>query len=455
MHRLTIPSAAPILLLAMACAPNNAVLTSGEYVAFISADTSSSLLAGDVAFEDWPEKDRWNVDCRAFETLTKKEADALRLPDALDICDRRWPGAIEDAPDHEEWIFQGPFHAVRGDLEPWRGEAVLTSEGDLQIGFHNRLPGGADLRFAFVIDPDMMPTTCAQEDGEVVAEPIDGDWLANWAIELERYIDPASFYEGKNTVETVESSFAHMQKYIDAGGQLWPLNAGSYQVNPENPEENWFFPEEFSAGFAAGKFSEERFVARGARYGEPVVYNLLDADSALGATIPESALWYCDMEQGVDPAEECQPCLSPGSGWGTHCDVIDRATVVENEIYEEFQRLQPDAANPIETLQLRPIVLHNEWRVPDGRPPGLDGWVEMHYNYVVFDPKSNFKEDGNVSGAFTLVFESENTKSRFFVKGEFEVEGIKNDRWTADDLRAIKLEESPDVKNEDALCVSK
>ena len=62
MHRLTIPSAAPVLLLAMACAPNNAVLKSGEYVAFISADTSSSLVAEQVAFEDWPEKDRWNID---------------------------------------------------------------------------------------------------------------------------------------------------------------------------------------------------------------------------------------------------------------------------------------------------------------------------------------------------------------------------------------------------------
>ena len=135
--------------------------------------------------------------------------------------------------------------------------------------------------------------------------------------------------------------------------------------------------------------------------------------------------------------------------------MIDRATVVEEEVYDEFQRLQPTPEADLDILKIRPMVLHNEWRVPDGRPPGLDGWVEMHYNYVVIDPKSNIEAGGSVNGAFTLVFESENTKSRFVVKGEFEVEKIKQDKWTADNLRAIKLEESDDVKNLDSLCIGK
>ncbi|MFT4628799.1 MAG: hypothetical protein ACI8PZ_007495, partial [Myxococcota bacterium] len=292
-----------------------------------------------------------------------------------------------------------------------------------------------------------------------------------WSGELARYANPGDHCHGvpdgqcngdadakhwgsKKEIEGVEASFAHMQKYIDDGGRLWVLNAGSYQVNPQNTDENWFFPEEFQAGYAAGKFSEERFTLRGARYAEPIVYNLLDADSALGATIPESALFYCDMEEEVDPLAECQRCLSPGSGWDTNCDVVDRAAVVEQEIYEEFQRLQPDEAG-LDILHMRPLVIENGWRVPDGRPAGLDGWVEMHYNFVVLDSKSKIEEGGSVKGAFTLVFDAESTKSRFMVKGEFEVDKIKKDRWTADDLRGIKLEESPDVKNEAALCVSK
>jgi len=459
-------------LLSIGCTPDNAEIVEGSYVAFVSADTSVSLLKGVLDLEQF-DGEQWNIDCREFETLTEEQADDRRLPDALPICKksdlrnsdigvRDWPGDTDDVneepyfpnytsfgPNHEEWIVQGPYHALAEDLTPWRGEGVVTSEGDIQVSFHHFLPDGSDFRFAFVIDPDFAPRTCVQEGDEVVAEPIDGDWIENWSAEFADYLG------GLNEEEA--SRYAHMSDYVLNGGKVWALTAGAYQLNPSNTDDYWFFPEEYSAGHAAGKFVDERMTARGARYGEPYVYNFMDADSALGITVGATDLWHCDMDADVDP-NECPPCDRTEGQWDIDgggddfCELGSRVDRVADEVAEELAIINP-YDNP--TLDYRPLVLHNSGRTPDSREPGLDGWTGMHYNYVTFSKDSVLEEGGVAEGAFSHVLDAEDGKSGVCLSGKFRIDPIKKDLWVADNLREIKLAESDDVKDQDSLCFGK
>ena len=471
----------PLIVVLAACVPNNATITEGSYVAFVSADTSTSLLKQELDVESFGGTD-YNIDCREFETLTAEEAEERRLTDSLPVCSKkelresdlgvsRWPGDVDDAaeepyfpnysvfgPNHEEWIFQGPFRVVSEDLVPWRGEGIITAEEDIQVAFHHRLPDGSDFRFSFVIDPDFAPTTCVEEEstGEVVAEAVDGDWLANWSAEFADQLANAS--------EEEAAPYAHMADYMANGGTVWALTAGAYQLNPSETDDYWFFPEEYSAGYASGKFVEERINARGARYGEPYIYNFIDSDSALMVIPSASDIWHCDMnpdsESGdLQDPEECPVCDRTEGQWDTSnsggddfCEMGDRVSRVADEIQEELGLINP---NGLDTLNFRPLVLDNSWRVPDGREPGLDGWKGMHYNYVVFSKDSSFEEGGRLEGAFSLVMDASDTKSRVFLKGKFVIDPLKKDKWIQDDLRGIKLDESPDVENEDALCFNK
>ncbi len=474
-------TAVPIYLVLAACVPNNVTMTEGSYVAFVSADTSTSLLKGEIDLETFGGT-TYNIDCREFETLTEEEANDRRLPDALPVCSKkqlrdsdlgvsRWPGDVDDAaeepyfpnysvfgPNHEEWIFQGPFHVVTEELVPWRGEGLITAEDDIQVAFHHRLPDGSDFRFAFVIDPDFAPTTCVEEEDteEVVAEAVDGDWLANWSADFAEQLADAS--------EEEAAPYAHMADYVTGGGTVWALTAGAYQLNPSDTEDYWFFPEEYSAGYASGKFVEERMSARAARYGEPYIYNFIDSDSALMVIPGASDIWHCDMNPDETSGDfqdpmECPMCDRTEGQWDTSdsggddfCEMGDRVNRVADEVQEELNLINP---NDLGTLNYRPLVLENSWRVPDGREPGLDGWKGMHYNYVVFSKDSGFEEGDRAEGAFSLVMDASDTKSRVFLKGRFVIDPLKKDRWIQDDLKGIKLEESPDVENEEALCFNK
>ena len=64
---------------------------------------------------------------------------------------------------------------------------------------------------------------------------------------------------------------------------------------------------------------------------------------------------------------------------------------------------------------------------------------------VETDAGSDLSVGGSASGKFFLVFDAIDSYSRFFVSGEFNVDRIKKDRWTTDDLNAIKIEENGTV----------
>ena len=381
----------PTLFLA-ACAANNAELTEGSYAAFISDRTSLSLTKGTIDPDDY--EDSYALDCRSFNNgLFASEADeeALRLEDWVKVCGNDvWP------PQYEQWATQAGFYVVQEELEPWRGEALMTSEGDLQISFHHRVPGGSDMRFVISIDPDFAPTTCIQdEDGVTQRVPMDGDWIGEWSKELQKIAE---------LEDEEREPYAHLEPYLD-DGRLFFLNAFSYQFNPfDTSGSDWDLPDYWIAGAAQSKFVEEVMYHRSTRYGEPEVYNNIEASDTTEATgVSQEDLWYCEMASGDDPATA--PCQN-----GNYIDLDSQDTHVREVaagIHTELERMftpDPDA-DPI--FSYAPIAHTNYWRAPDGRAAGFDGWSELHYNYVVFSADSDLTEGGSAEGAFSLTFDAD------------------------------------------------
>jgi hypothetical protein len=287
------------------CAPQNATITAGEYTAFLAISNSITYQRGDLKLDQFDRQ--YYVDCREFFDATVKETEDFRLGEGtgeqgdvrLPICTGdpgvggNWP------PTQETWMDDDGFLVVGSELDPWRGEAVITSEGDVQISFHQPLPGARDdLRFAIAIDPDFQPRQCVQnESGDGVEyKEIDGDWVAGWSGDIK---------EG------------------EGGGRLFYLNALAYQFAPrETIEHNldpatadlrrWNIPDEWQGGYSEAKFSDDRLFMRSARYGDPASYLTYEtASNSLGGLdlLPDvftGDIYYCQSWR-----EEYNRCLEP------------------------------------------------------------------------------------------------------------------------------------------------
>lgn len=422
MARSATPLVPIALLLAAGCAPQSAVLTEGRYWAFLSEGTSISLQKGSVdptAFDN-----HWNVDCR---DLTKKEREALGLPNPLSgVCSDR-PGEVATV--NERWVSQSAWQVVHEDIDPWRGEGIITSEGDLQVGFHHRLPGGEDLRFAFVVDPDFQPTTCeVDESGELEPVPLDGDWVANWTADLHA-LDPNDLPGG----------YEILAPYIgDDDAKLYYLNARSIQFNPSDTEDAWSIPLEWRAGHAAGKFADELFHSRASRSAEPVLYDAYELNNGNAVEANPANLFFCAMDPGEDPTTNA--CLA---GKIARVEAIVEQTAQDLKLVGVSSELVDGKAG-VGKPAYRPMMHDNLWRTPDGFPGGFDGWVEYHFNYVVL--KGEVKKGQPVEGAFSIVFDGDESNSRFIVQGRFEIPRVVEDNWTMVDISEQKHEENGTVR---------
>lgn len=411
-----------------ACIPNNAELTSGTFVAFMANSTSLSLAQEKVVPEDFDVN--YNVDCReefiGGDDLTGVE---LLEPKAQAVCD-------QGLPNHEEWYLDEAFRVVSEPLDAWRGEALINAEGDLQITFHHTLEGGADFRFTMAVDPAFQPVTCSgDENGDLVRTPIDGDWVENWSSEL----DWVAGLTGPDA-----QAYDHIAPYAD-DGRLYFLNARSYQINPlsigsaqnDDPsdDDRWPLPDQWAAGAAVGEFSEEEISQRLARYADPAIYNLNDASIFISnAAIAPSGLWVCrSAESPITDDTATDPCMLA---------LQDRVRNTALEIRSEMEVLMtpPGANAPV--MQFAPITHANLWRDRDDEDAGLDGWGELHYNYIVFSGDSELEEGGFASGGFNLTLDGTRSGSRVYLKGEFVIDSIKGDRFTTDRLALKKAEEN-------------
>jgi len=399
-----------------ACAPQNADISVGDYTVYLSDNGSVTLRKGRIDPNGY--ENHTAVDCRLFESARNNaQNEQLRLggpedgfdrlkicPGDRDVSSSDWP------PVQEEWLDFDGFHVLTEDLSVWRGEGIITGEGDLQIGFHHRAPGGADLRFAIVIDPNFQPRQCRQTaDGEgVELVDLDGNWLEEWS------------------------------KDAPEGGTTFYLNAGGYQFNPRSVEsynpssassnlDLWILPREWLAGYAEGHLGDDRFIMRGPRYADPgsyLSYEYAEAGAGAAARIGVNNLYMVD-----------------------YCgdDCADDAKEDANVAYSELVRAGLPERDDLPSY--KPRVHDNAWREYDGNQPGIDGWVEMHYNWIRFDEGSSFEKGGEASGEFALVMDALESASRIFIRGRFEVKRWKNDVWTTAFLPPIKYEQ-----NETSLC---
>lgn len=415
-------SAAPLLacVALAACAPQSAKLTAGDYTAFLASTNSISLLKETVDPTDY--ETNFQVDCREFET--REDRELLQLPEAIDICKgNSWP------PPYETWAEQNGYYVVSEQLDPWRGQALITGEGDLQVSFHHRVPGGADFRFLFAIDPEFGPVKCKNNaDGTFDHVRRDGDWVAEWSKELDN-------------IAALPEALRAGYPYLDGleGGKLFFLNASGYQLDPKGEDTDttyWSLPREWEAGAAQGKFSEENMYHRSPRYGEPEVYNFVSSASGSYATNAGDEMFYCDLEAGEDPTQNA--CMNT---LGDHLDAVVAGTQKDLDLLTAPEK----GGDPV--LHYLPIPHLNDWRPSDGLAPGFDGWGELNYSYVAFSKDSELEVGGSARGAFGLVLEAVDSQSKVFVQGAFEIPRIRRDRWTSKDLEKETIE-----KNGTQLC---
>ncbi len=190
---------------------------------------------------------------------------------------------------------------------------------------------------------------------------------------------------------------------------IWYINAGSYQLSPFNDQDYWTLPAEWRAGFATSKYASEEFLVEsqdffyyGMSFEDP---NYAGLDS------------YAEDVQADGDAWLSEPC--------------------------EFGMVAPDADG---ACGFDYKVESNSWRPVDIDGAGLDNWVEGHHSFVrlenVDGKKPVLEVGGTVKGDFQLYLGGYESASGMLVKGSFEVEDIRKDRWGYDDLETEKFEES-------------
>lgn len=434
----------PVALVAIAlagCKPTNAKMVdgTGTLSGWLSATSSFTLFKGNfdpaevdgLTVPDHPVEGRaWNIDCRE---LDREDAD-LRLEDPLQICNNtNWGETVMT----QRWMATDAWRGFQMPLDPWRGEALMTREGDLQIGFHNRLPGGEDFRWSFAIRPDFQPTTCDGSGESVTAVPIDGDWLGEWSKDLDWIAEQ----------ENVPPFLAGVANDFP-GGKLYYLNARSYQLNPELLEDifeagrRWTLPNYWLAGYARATLSEEDFRARPTYYGDPGSY--LQADSDLLEIVQPQQIYFADgcVEQAEFTDGTLQPSQCTASSGNPERDGLDdvQAIVVEDmrDTRREFNLIAPEGVD----VDYMPIPHFNRWRPIDDEKAGLDAWMELNHSWVVLSADSDASVGGSVEGAFSILMDPDDSNSRLVVQGRFTVNRVKRETWGGPDLRAEKFEEA-------------
>ena len=123
-------------------------------------------------------------------------------------------------------------------MDAWRSEALINSEGDLQLTIHVDLGDDQDFRYVWSIDPDFAPDDCLEnEDGELYRAFSDGSsWVQEWSED-------------------------------EDGNLVYYLNAGSYQVDPTDSENSWYLSDDMVAGYSHAKFAAEEFSSHPGEYG--------------------------------------------------------------------------------------------------------------------------------------------------------------------------------------------
>jgi hypothetical protein len=326
--------------------------------------------------------------------------------------------------DFHKWLGDDGYYGLSGDINHWRSEAIINSEGDLQLTVHVDLGEGEDFRFHFSIDPDFEPIECKEtDDGEAVAQLVDGsNWVDEWSEDEDGY-------------------------------RIFYLNAGAYQVNPNDSENWWSLPRDMLSGFGFAKFAAEEFSSHPADYGN---YDLAgNGPGFLGITdheVPDIMGYLDEIENLCDSVygdlcpynlvDEDGDGFTPADG---DCDDSTPDIVPEDcpQNDEEVVPLswQDEMVVMAGAKGFEHKVEDNYWRPIDGTVTGLDGWMEVHSSWVRLKNGSKVEDDGTVTGDFQIFYDGAESGSRLLVRGEFKTTRLRADRWGYGNLEEEKRDQ--------------
>ena len=174
------------------------------------------------------------------------------------------------------WINDDGYYGLSGAIEPWRSEALINSEGDLQLTVHVDLGNKQDFRFGFSIDPDFAPVDCLEdENGDAYVTHRDGsDWVDEWSED-------------------------------EDGHRIYYLNSGAYQHNPYKGEDTWYLSNDMISGYGFSKFAAEELTSRPGDYGDY-------PDDGSDPVMEDNFLAVDDHERPTAVLEEAD-AVNPGS----------------------------------------------------------------------------------------------------------------------------------------------
>ena len=192
----------PLLLLSTGCAPQDAEIT-GTYHTWLAVNSSATVAEDELDLHTKAKNGKIPyIDCRyEFDDEDRDENSTCDWAFDAEGNEAEILNPVDDtltSPTHHNWLYNDAFYVVDGNIDAWRSEAIITSEGDFQLTFHHDLGNGQDYRVAMVIDPAFEPTQCIQSGATCYT--LDGDTLVDddndgWAD----YYDPDCLEGGWET----------------------------------------------------------------------------------------------------------------------------------------------------------------------------------------------------------------------------------------------------------------
>jgi hypothetical protein len=382
-------------LLFTGCNPQDATITDGQWFSWLAANSSKVFIDESLPFlEDLSESsydDSLAISMYECSGRTRTDDGFVREQEGYSYTSGEDCGDIDEIDfESHKFIQNDGYYLLNQSITPWRTEALINGEGDLQMTVHHALPDGEDFRFAFSIDPYFRPTLCTTDtEGNPKVEYMDGsDWVDRWSED--------------------EGEF-----------NIYYLNAGAYQLNPSDTDDYWFLTTDMSSGFGHAKFSAEEFNSI------PTAYGNYDEDGG------GDDFMYVANRNDVDY-----------TGYDTSVE-----TLREQALGWQDERITASGANIDGTPAFEHKVEGNQWRPINPSSAGLDGWGEVHSSWVRLTKGSEIVEGGTVKGDFQILLTAVESNSQILVTGGFEIEDLREDAWSYP-----ILEDSKRVENSTTFC---
>ena len=171
-------------LLFTGCNPQDATITDGQWFSWLAASSSKVFIDESLPFlEDLADSsydDSLAISMYECSGRTRGEGAFVREQDGFSYTSGEDCGDIDAISfESHKFIQNDGYYLLNQSINPWRTEALINGEGDLQMTVHHALPDGEDFRFAFSIDPYFRPTLCTTDtEGNPKVEYLDGsDWV--------------------------------------------------------------------------------------------------------------------------------------------------------------------------------------------------------------------------------------------------------------------------------------